>query len=75
MFISLKIIIFKYSEVQIFISRKKDKHYVDKQYSEQDRKGNKCENTCIFPNGGYNQAMNNGAYQELWNPNQRSLYD
>lgn len=39
------------------------------------RKGNTCENTCIFPNGEYNQAMGNGEYQELWDFNQRSLYD
>lgn len=39
------------------------------------RKGNTCENTCIFPNGEYNQAMGNGEYQELWDLNQRSLYD
>lgn len=66
-----------YSNSQIcnfFINRNR-KQYVNKQHDEQDSNGNKCENTCTFPNGEYNQAMGNVEYLELWDPNQRSLYD
>lgn len=56
--------------VKFSSAERKKKQYVYKQNSEQNSKGNKCENTCIFPNG-YNPAMDNGEYKELWNLNWR----
>lgn len=46
-------------------AKKKKKKYANKQHGEHDSKGNRCENTCIFPNSEYNQTMDNGEYQEL----------
>lgn len=68
-------IFIKNHNFQIFRFIKRSTETNNKQHGEQDSKGNRYENTCIFPNGECNQTMDKGEYLELWDQNQRSPYD